>query len=462
MNRYRRCRLCAASRREAHLSGDPHWQLEPGQRGGIQLFFGDLYNRNRGGRGAPGVRDETAFTSPDPVVAGQLRLLEVAADPRRLPPLRTPITTVIPDELAAAIGACAEARGWKKPTTDAVREAIAVLVELGSLTLTGEAVSLLRRRRLPVTRVREFLAASGLEVPAPDQPDAWLDAQTRGLPARIRDEVAAWVEVLDGRWGRAGPRSSATIRHYLNAARPALVVWGAELASLREVTTDDITGQLADLHGSQRTMTAVALRSLFGALKARRLVFADPTRAVHPGRFPQRPVLGLDDHTRRAVLPALARPDHRLVVLLAGIHALRRGQIIALETDDVDLDAATILVDGRRRPLGSLVAEHVVDWLRMRRDRWPASANPHLLITYKSAYGLGPVSTSYIIGIFADLPTTAAGLRADRLLAEAQAHRDPLLLARLFGLSAETAVRYCAEVGLPIEDIETTVTSTNP
>jgi hypothetical protein len=43
---------------------------------------------------------------------------------------------------------------------------------------------------------------------------------------------------------------------------------------------------------------------------------------------------------------------------------------------------------------------------------------------------------------------TARDLRADRLLAEAQASGgDPLRLAHLFGISDPTAIRYCADAG---------------
>ena len=45
INRYRRCRLCATARREAHLAGDAGVEAEPAARGGIQLFIGDLYQR---------------------------------------------------------------------------------------------------------------------------------------------------------------------------------------------------------------------------------------------------------------------------------------------------------------------------------------------------------------------------------------------------------------------------------
>jgi hypothetical protein len=45
---------------------------------------------------------------------------------------------------------------------------------------------------------------------------------------------------------------------------------------------------------------------------------------------------------------------------------------------------------------------------------------------------------------------TAQDLRADLLLAEAQASGgDPLRLAHLFGISDAAAIRSCAEIGIP-------------
>jgi hypothetical protein len=53
------------------------------------------------------------------------------------------------------------------------------------------------------------------------------------------------------------------------------------------------------------------------------------------------------------------------------------------------------------------------------------------------------VSTRYFRG----LPTPPSRLRADRLLAAAaDGNGDPLTLVRLFGVSDDTAVRYCTEL----------------
>ena len=452
VNRYRRCRLCSTSRREAHLAGDPDWKLEPGARDGIQLFIGDVYRRTQPDR--PYGHDERTATSVEAPAGAAVEQLPLFAMPAAVRPVGWPSTPTdmvaveLPDGLAAAVAVCAQARGWKPATTTGVLRAMTILTGLDSYEFTLEAVTMLRRHRIPIIRVREFLTASGLAVHLQQAPAERWQTHTAELGVQIRAEVTAWIEILEGHWGRGRARKPDTVRHYLNAAGPALTVWNASYQTLREVTTDEVATQLDGLHGSKRTLTAVALRSLFAALKTRRLVFVDPARPLSPGRFPHSPVLGLDDHARATLLATLPRPDHRVVVLLAGVHAMTRADMIGLCLDDIDLDAATMHIRGTTRPLDLLVIATINAWLTQRRHRWPASANPHLLVSYKSAYGLGPVSTGYFKNVFAQLPTTAAGLRADRLLAEAQAHGDPIRLVRLFGISPATAVGYCNDAGL--------------
>ena len=453
VNRYRRCRLCSTSRREAHLAGDPDWKLEPGARGGIQLFIGDVYRRSQPDRPhSISERTATSAVVPTGSAVEQLRLFAMPTIGGRAAGWSTPpadLSSVeVPAGLAAAVAVCAQARGWKPATTTGVLRAMTILTGLGSYEFTVEAVETLRSHRVPIIRVREFLTASGLAVhPHQTSAERW-QTHTAGLAIQIHAEVTAWIEVLEGRWGRGRARNPDTVSRYLNAAGPALAIWNANYLTLREVTADEVATQLDGLLGSRRTLTAVALRSLFAALKTRRMVFVDPARPLSPGRFPHSPVLGLDNNARTALLSTLPRPEHRLVVLLAGVHALTRADMIGLCLDDIDLDAATMQVRDTTRPLDRLVTATINAWLTERRRRWPASANPHLLVSYKSAYGLGPVSTGYFKNVFAELPTTAAGLRADRLLTEAQAHGDPLRLVRLFGISPAIAVGYCTDADL--------------
>jgi len=146
--------------------------------------------------------------------------------------------------------------------------------------------------------------------------------------------------------GRGRPHTATTIDSYLRALRPALRQWAQHYRSLRQVTADDITTHLHPLRGSRRTHTAVALRSLFITLKTRRLIFANPARHTRPGNFPHRPVLGLDDTTRAELLTSIDRADHRLVVLLAAVHALTRADIATLRLEDIHPHEHAITVRG--------------------------------------------------------------------------------------------------------------------
>ena len=80
----------------------------------------------------------------------------------------------------------------------------------------------------------------------------------------------------------------------------------------------------------------------------------------------------------------------------------------------------------------------------LARDRQPAPADQP---EHRRRLQTRPAA-SYIHAAVRGLDITAQDLRADRLLAEAQASGgDPLQLTRLFGISDPTAIRYCADVG---------------
>ncbi|MHB1510857.1 MAG: hypothetical protein ACYCST_19360 [Acidimicrobiales bacterium] len=380
---------------------------------------------------------------------GQPRLFPVAPDLSHLTTLDVSRIALSVDD--ALIKSFAEAHGWGPFATTAVSRAMTLIEGLGSDYPSDAVFGHLARLALRPGRVREFLADQGRTPPeeSPELP-GWTSVQVAPFPASIKAEVTAWVEVLEGRFGRSGPLHPTSVRIYVNTVMPALAAWSMFCTSLREVTAGQVEDHLAALNGVRRAMTATALRSLFGALKARRRIFVNPIGAVHLPRSARSPVLGLDAEARLSLLASLERPDHRLVVLLAGVHAMTRADILGTQLDDVDLAAATIVVRGVTRPISPLVGEHAAAWLRARASRWPFSANPHLLITKHSALGLRPSSVGWFNDAFKALPVTAAELREDRLLAEANDSRgDSLRLVRLFGLSPGCAMRYCA--GWPLE-----------
>jgi len=197
----------------------------------------------------------------------------------------------------------------------------------------------------------------------------------------------------------------------------------------------------------RRLLALSAMRSLFGTLKTRRVLFTNPA-APTGRRIQPPPVLPIDDGLRAGLIGRLHEPGERLIVLLAGVHALRPADICALRLDDADPAAGILLAGGRARPLDRLTADHLRAWLQARHARWPATANQHLLMNRSTGGGTGPVRRGYIQATMHGLDITTRNLRADRLLGQAQASGgDPLQLTRLFGISDPTAIRYCADVG---------------
>jgi hypothetical protein len=348
-----------------------------------------------------------------------------------------------------------QARGWAPDTLrQAWRAVTAVLASRAELGEPPWETVRLRRflneRNLVALRAIEFLTDQGLARPGPLVAfDRWLEARLETLSAPVAAEVRTWAGALRGRGPRAGrARQTSTIQGYLRILQPPLASWSARYESLRQVTTDDLTGQLAPLAGATRLLALSAMRSLFGTLKARRVLFTNPAAPLTGRRIHPPPVLPLNDGLRARLLGRQHDPAERLIVLLAGVHALRPAGICALTLEDADPAAVTLLLGGRARPLDQLTAGQLHAWLQARHARWPATANPHLLINQSTAGGIKPVSRSYVQATVRQLGITAQNLRADRLHEEAQASGgDPLRLAHLFGISDQAAIRYCAELG---------------
>jgi integrase len=446
-----RCRLClAASRATGTL---------PSRQAGVQLFM-------LVGTPAAVRSSQRELSRPAPTAGlGQLRLSKAAADraaahprPGRRPRLRPAdrVRRSEHQELVAAVVGYGQARGWSLSTLRRVQHSLAALLaSQPTLTRPLDAAAVrqfLLERHLTALRVVEFLADQGLVTSNQHAAlDSWLARRLEPLPIPIQAEVDAWIEALRGRGPRPGrPRRAATIQGYLRAVTPALADWSARYQSLRQVTTEDVIAQLHPLAGPTRKLTLVVLRSLFRTLKARRLAFTNPTAGLVTRCEPPPPALALDPARRAGLLGRLDRPDQRLIVLLAGVHALRPHQIRALMLDVVDLAAGTLGVAGRPRRLDALTLQALRGWLELRRVRWPASANPYLLVNQSTAGGLTPVTRGYVQQVFGRLGVTAEDLRMDRLLAEVQATGgDPLTLTLLFGLSDPTAIRYCLELDPP-------------
>jgi integrase len=353
-----------------------------------------------------------------------------------------------------------QARGWAPDTLrQAWRAVTAVLAsreELGEPPWQAARLrQFLNERNLIALRAVEFLTDQGLARPNPQTAfDRWLAARLTALPAAFAAEVRTWTEALQGRGPRAGPaRQTSTIQGYLRILQAPLASWSARYESLRQVTTEDLTTELVPLTGPTRLLALSVMRSLFGTLKSDRVLFTNPAAPLTGRRVQPSPVLPVDDGLRARLLSLLHDPAERLIVLLAGVHALRPSDISALTLDDVNPAAGTLFAGGRARPLDRLTARQLRAWLQARHARWPATANPHLLINRSTGGGTSPVSRSYIQATVRKAGITAQDLRADRLLGQAQASGgDPLQLIHLFGISDPTAIRYCAEIGIPAQE----------
>ena len=195
----------------------------------------------------------------------------------------------------------------------------------------------------------EFLTDQGL---ARANPQAVFEPVAGG-PARGPARAVSRPRCASGprRCKAAGPAPGppgrpAPIQGYLRILQAPLASWSARYESLRQVTTEDLTAELAPLTGATRLLALSAMRSLFGTLKARRVLFTNPAAPLTGRRVQPPPVLPLDDGLRARLLGRLHDPAERLIVLLAGVHALRPSDICALTLDDADPAAGTLL--GRR------------------------------------------------------------------------------------------------------------------
>ncbi|MFB8776288.1 hypothetical protein [Streptomyces broussonetiae] len=278
---------------------------------------------------------------------------------------------------------------------------------------------------------------------------AWIESTLTGLPEPVASEVATWVKVMREQGRREGePRGYDGIRRYLTTLQPTLTAWTttAGAHSLREITKDHVENAVDGLSGYTRRGLAIALRSLFRALKRERVIFRNPARDLPVGDLKGIPK-SIPSDVLMGLLDQATTPLGRLVVALASIHALPGHEIRTLHTTGLDLSRGTLEVQrGLLRHtlyLEELTHQLAADWTTYRHLRWPASANPHLLVSQKTA--VDPDHPAVNIGTLrAALPKglTLASLRQDRILNEASESADPLKLMRLFGITEQPAMRY--------------------
>jgi hypothetical protein len=201
--------------------------------------------------------------------------------------------------------------------------------------------------------------------------------------------------------------------------------------------------QLVPHTGYARGHTLSSPRLMFGYLHRRGIVFHDPTTRLSIRRPPRKPLLPLCVQDYQDASATAHSPQARLVLALAAVHAARRHNIRLLRLDAVDLAQRRLTIGTISRHLDELTHQAFLDYLHHRRQRWPHTANPHVLISTHTALDQRPIST-YTIGVeFRGLRASLERLRQDRQLDEALIHGpDPLHLAVVFGISHTTASHY--------------------
>ncbi|MET9334610.1 hypothetical protein ABZX78_25990 [Streptomyces cellulosae] len=392
---------------------------------------------------------------------GQGRLFEVRRDWRAVVELARqdlPTLTDSARRLLTDLDSVMKQEMWSKAPATKTRHTLTVLVSwLGADAplLESDIRALVDNRPLKFSgrRVTQFLETRGLLIPDAefrrDTHQKRLEAELAALPETIAQELTVWIKVVrgEGKWEHTG-RTYRSIARYWHVLDPILKGWLADgIESLREISRDDVKTAIASRKGTPARSIHIVLRNVFRALRQEHVIFRDPTRGLifagiikNPPSVPSDRLAGVLSHAQSAL--------QRLVMVLVCVHALNGTDLRRLLLTDLDLSRERLVVrrHGMRHIiyLDELTYRCASDWILERHHRWPVTSNPHLLINRWTA-----VDTAHsIIGMdtlaktFRPTGFTMQTLRQDRIRDEAFEVDDPLHLMRLFGISAQTAMRY--------------------
>ena len=449
--------VCRPCRKQASLVAGPGSKaaldLTAAAVTGHQLFLAGTFRRpDTPGPQPASTAPQATSWRPRPARTSQPRWIQtmICDPPRDLTRVssRRPLAgSGAADDLLACARRTAELRGWSPRTLSLTSSGLQILAAVHDPgePVRASTVQQLKAHNIPARHVIDVLDQAGaLLDDRPDSLTAWLEEQLSGFPSRIRAELGIWIEVMRSGGTRRTPRARSTIVTSLSSIRPFLTGVAGQYATLRQVTRQDITSWIAARPGRSRARDASTLRTLFRILKTERLIFADPARGIRSGRNYSSIPIPARAPDLDAVSGAIrGNPALRVVVALTGMHALQPCAVRRLRLDQVDLADRRLDPGGLNRPLDEFTAAAVRDYLAFRRQRWPRTTNPHLLVNRHSAHTTGTVSESWTGKLFRGLPLTAAKLREDRILEEARCGRaDPLHLAAVFGFTPRTGLRY--------------------
>lgn len=411
-------------------------------RHGQQLFFVGLFRQKRQPVTSKPIIAPRRRTSY-PVAHQQLTMIDVPRDFKKIHSVE-----LLPDPgfgrfLDDAVRFHAEERGWSKTRINVTRQGLRLLAYAqatpGAPIKASHVAELdpVSFNRQPILDVLD--SAGILDDDREPAIMAWYAQRVADLPSAMSDEINTWFEIMvqgSSTYPRSKPRAHVTIRVRVRSLLPVLRAWAAEgRTSLREITREDINQALPS-QGSNRTLTCTALKSLFRILKAKRLVFSNPTTHLRSGRPESRIPLPINNAAMRAALGS-GNPAREALATLIGYHALRSGQVRGLLLTDVR-DGRLYLPD-RTIVLAHQPRRCLTSWLDHRTATWPESTNPHFFINIQTAVRTAQVSN---VWINSTLGFSAQALREDRILDEATATKDIRRLVDLFGLSVKGAERY--------------------
>jgi hypothetical protein len=176
--------------------------------------------------------------------------------------------------------------GWNKSMTERTQRGIRIL--LGTQDTPGAPVRasdviVLAAIGIGAPTVLGVLSEAGmLDDDRTPTVEAWFNRRIADLPARMREELRIWFDVMRHgsiTYPRRKPRATSTIYTQLDFALPALRVWGQRHESLREISREDFLAILP-ASGTPRATLIGGVRSIFRVLKPRKVVFTDPTYRV--------------------------------------------------------------------------------------------------------------------------------------------------------------------------------------
>jgi site-specific recombinase XerD len=215
-------------------------------------------------------------------------------------------------------------------------------------------------------------------------------------PDELVDLAASWQRSL-----RAHRASPATISTYgISVAQLAAFLRAQGMpTSPAAITREHVEAFITDLLSRWKPATAHnryrALRSFFGWLVDEGEIRESPMARMKPPRLPETPPPVLRDTELRAVLAACERDrsfygrrDEAIIRCFIDTGA-RRGEILALPPDAVDLDSGTLRVTGkgsrtRLVGLGAMAVKALDRYLRARAKH-PHASSPALWLGQKGA-----------------------------------------------------------------------------